>query len=156
MSWYNISWYNISWYNTHTDSGSSCSTGFALRILLSLILVWGYSSSLYQPLVLNIGVGIMHGWRTYLWARAQFVYNFKEIFSHVSGNFKEQNKVFEWSIIIINYCFILLYSIHEETDESVQNFSLGIERKRPRRKPSRRLAENKNVDVTNYRVWSSS
>jgi hypothetical protein len=68
---------NISLYNALTDSDSPCSSGFALRILLNLILVWGYSVSLYQLLVLNVGVGKMQGWRTYLWARAQIVYKFQ-------------------------------------------------------------------------------
>ena len=82
--------------------------------------------------------------------------NFKEILSRVIGNFKEQNKVFVSSIVIINYCLILLYSIQGDKIKAYKISAWESERKRPRRKPSHRLAENKNVDVTKYHVWSSS
>jgi hypothetical protein len=34
--------------------------------------------------------------------------NFEEILSHAHGNFEEQNRVLELSVIIINYCIIII------------------------------------------------
>ena len=38
--------------------------------------------------------------------------NFEEILSRTLGNFKEQNKVSELSIIIINYCVIIIIAYY--------------------------------------------
>ena len=38
----------------------------------------------------------------------QLPINFEEILSRPHGNFEEQNKVLELSIIITNYCFIII------------------------------------------------
>jgi len=46
------------------------------------------------------------GWRTLLRARAQTLYKFRRILLRTYGNFEEQNKVLEPTIIIINYCII--------------------------------------------------
>jgi hypothetical protein len=45
----------------------------------------------------------------FLRARAQTVSNLESIFSHAYGNFEEQNKALEYSIInrSINYCIII-------------------------------------------------
>jgi len=52
---------------------------------------------------------LVQGWRTFLNALAQIVYfNFEESLSRARGNFKEQKKVLESSIIIINYCMIII------------------------------------------------
>jgi len=49
------------------------------------------------------------GWRTFLNALAQIVcFNLEEILSRAHGNFKEQKKVLESSMIIINYCIIII------------------------------------------------
>ena len=41
----------------------------------------------------------------------KFSINFEEILSCAHGNFEEQNRVFKHSIIIINYCIILMHII---------------------------------------------
>ena len=48
------------------------------------------------------------GWQTSLRARAQIVYKFGRNSLHIYGNFEEQNKFLESSIIIINYCMIII------------------------------------------------
>jgi len=42
---------------------------------------------------------------------AKMSINFEEIISRIHGNFEEQNKVSEPSIIIINYCITIIIII---------------------------------------------
>ena len=52
---------------------------------------------------------LVQGRLTFLNALAQIVYfNFEEILPRAHGNFKEQKKVLESSMIIINYCIIII------------------------------------------------
>ena len=51
---------------------------------------------------------LVQGWRNIFTARAQIVYELLRNFSHRHANFEERNKVFELSIIIINYCIIII------------------------------------------------
>jgi hypothetical protein len=55
---------------------------------------------------------LQQDWRTLLRARAQNVYKFEETLLCAHGNFKEQNNVLESSIIIINYCIIIIIVIN--------------------------------------------
>jgi hypothetical protein len=45
-------------------------------------------------------------------ACAKFSTNFEEILLHAHGNFEECSKVLEISIIIINYCIIIIIDAH--------------------------------------------
>ena len=51
---------------------------------------------------------LVKGWRIFLRARVQIVHKFDEIPSRYPGNFEEQNQVLEPSIIIMNYCIIII------------------------------------------------
>jgi hypothetical protein len=52
----------------------------------------------------SLGYGLDQGWRT----------NFKEIYSRALGNFEEQNKVLEPSMIIINCCTITISAFYND------------------------------------------
>jgi hypothetical protein len=55
--------------------------------------------------------GLGHGRRTFLTARAILSIMFEESLSHGHGNFEDQNKFLELSIIIISALFILEHII---------------------------------------------
>jgi hypothetical protein len=55
---------------------------------------------------------VAHGWRIVLEVRAQIVDKFQEVLSRARGNFEQQNKVLEVSIIIINCCIIIIIIIN--------------------------------------------
>jgi hypothetical protein len=57
-------------------------------------------------------VALKQDWLNVSRTRAQIVYEFRRNFSRAQGNFEEQNKVLECSIIIISYCTINAYHIY--------------------------------------------
>ena len=51
--------------------------------------------------------------------------NFEEILSHVHGNFEEQNKVFKSTIIIINYCIIIIHAYYNSIINAQYNYYIS-------------------------------
>jgi hypothetical protein len=55
----------------------------------------------------------MEGWPTFIWARAQMVNKFRKNPFPCPWDFEEQNKFLESSIIIVNYCIIIINAYYK-------------------------------------------